>query len=105
MDENEVKEVEQNENVNTNTATSQEEKKLNTCGLLSFILSLVGLFIIAIPLGIASIILGIVGIVKFDKEKQKCKWMGIAGLCVGAFDVIAGIINVVASVATLTALF
>ena len=37
MDENEVK---QEENVSTNTTSSQEEKKLNICGLLSFIFSL-----------------------------------------------------------------
>ena len=42
----------------------------------------------SIPLGIASIVLGIIGIVKFNAEKQKFKWMGIVGLCVGAVDVI-----------------
>ncbi len=102
MDENEVKEVEQNENVNT---SSNEEKNLNVCGLLSFILSLVGLFILGLPLGIAAVVLGIVGIVKFDKEKQKYKWMGIVGLCVGAFDIVGVIINIITSVATLTSLF
>lgn len=102
MDENEVKEVEQNENVNT---SSNEEKSLNVCGLLSFILSLVGLFILGLPLGIAAVVLGIVGIVKFDREKQKYKWMGIVGLCVGAFDIVGVIINIITSVATLTSLF
>lgn len=103
MDENEVKGVNQEENVNTNSVN--EGKSLNICGLLSFIFSLLGLFVVAVPLGIAAVILGIIGIVKFNKEKQKYKWMGIVGLCVGTFDVVAGIINIVTSLAALTALF
>ena len=85
MDENEVK---QEENVSTNTTSSQEEKKLNICGLLSFIFSLVGLLILGLPLGIAAVVLGIVGIVKFNPDTQKCKWMAITGTAVGAVDVV-----------------
>ena len=84
MDENEVK---QEENVNTKT-TSQEEKKLNICGLLSFIFSLVGLLILGLPLGIAAVVLGIIGITKFDPTTQKYKWMAITGTAVGAADAI-----------------
>ena len=86
MDENEVKEVEQNEN--TNTTSSVGEKKLNICGLLSFIFSLVGLLILGLPLGTAAVVLGIIGIVKFNPETQKAKWMAITGLAVGAVDVV-----------------
>ena len=85
MDENEVK---QEENVSTNTTSSQEETKLNICGLLSFIFSLVGLLILGLPLGIAAVVLGIVGIVKFNPDTQKCKWMAITGTAVGAVDVV-----------------
>ncbi len=92
MDENEVK---QEENIETNTTnTTSEDKKINVCGLLSFIFSLVGLFIFGFPLGVASIILGIIGIIKFDKEKQKFKWMGIVGLCVGVFDIIGVLLSI-----------
>ncbi len=84
MDENEVK---QEENVNTKT-TSQEEKNLNICGLLSFIFSLVGLLILGLPLGIAAVVLGIIGITKFDPTTQKYKWMAITGTAVGAADAI-----------------
>ena len=84
MDENEVK---QDENLNTNETNSQE-KALNICGLLSFIFSLVGLIIFGLPLGIAALVLGIIGINKFDSEKQKCKWMAITGTAVGAVDVV-----------------
>ncbi len=97
MDENnEVNEVQQNEN--TNTGTLNEEKKLNICGLLSFIFSLVGLLILGLPLGIAAVILGIIGVVKFDSEKQKYKWMGIVGICVGALDAIFVLFSVIGTV-------
>ena len=85
MDENEVK---QEENVNTNTTTSKEDKKLNICALLSFIFSLVGLLILGLLLGIAAVVLGIIGINKFDPDTQKCKWMAITGTAVGAVDVV-----------------
>ncbi len=76
---------------NTNT-----EKKLNICALLSFIFSLVGLFVFGFPLGIAAIILGIIGIVKSNKEKQNFKWMAIVGLVLGSIDIIAILLSVVA---------
>lgn len=73
---------ENQENVQTN-----EPKNFNTCALLSFILSLVGLVIFGLPCGIASVILGIIGIATFKRETQKSKWMAIAGLCIGIVDV------------------
>lgn len=99
MDEDEVKKVEQSEAVNTDTVSS-EEKKLNVCGLLSFIFSLVGLFLYGLPLGIAAIVLGIIGIAKFDKEKQKHKWMAIVGLCIGIFDIL-GVVLLASMIAAL----
>ena len=85
---------EENEVIKENSTNS--EKQLNICALLSFIFSLVGLFVFGFPLGIAAIILGIIGIVKFDKEKQKFKWMAIVGLVLGAVDIIAILLSVVA---------
>ena len=84
MDENEVK---QEETINANTTNSIQEKSVNVCGLLSFIFSLIGLFILGYALGAASIVLGIIGIVRFDPKTQKSKWMAIAGLCVGVLDI------------------
>lgn len=80
MDENQ-------ENVQPN-----EQKKFNICALLSFILSLVGLIVAALPCGIASVILGIVGLVTFKPETQKGRWMAIAGLCIGLVDVAAALL-------------
>ena len=81
-------EEETKQNAETNSVQNQE-KKVNTCCLLSFIFSLVALFIFGIPLGIAAIVLGIIGIVKFKKDSEKFRWMGIVGLCLGLLDVIS----------------
>jgi len=83
---------EENEVIKENSTNS--EKQLNICALLSFIFSLVGLWAFGVPLGIAAVILGIVGIVKFDKEKQKFKWMAIVGLVLGVIDIIAVLLSV-----------
>ena len=93
MDENEVKKVEQNENINTNT-NSTKKKELNIFGLISFIFSIIGFVIGGIPIGIACVVLGIIGICTFEKSKQKYKWMGIAGLCIGIVDIIGGILSI-----------
>ena len=85
---------EENEVIKENSTNS--EKQLNICALLSFIFSLVGLFVFGFPLGIAAIILGIIGIVKSNKEKQNFKWMAIVGLVLGSIDIIAILLSVVA---------
>lgn len=81
-------EEETKQNAETNPVQKQE-KKVNTCCLLSFIFSLVALFIFGIPLGIAAIVLGIIGIAKFKNDSEKFRWMGIVGLCIGLLDVIS----------------
>ncbi len=81
-------EEETKQNAETNPVQNQE-KKVNTCCLLSFIFSLVALFIFGIPLGIAAIVLGIIGIAKFKNDSEKFRWMGIVGLCIGLLDVIS----------------
>ena len=68
--------------------TPNMEKKNNTLGLISFILSLVGLLVAGLPCGIAAVITGIIGLVKFNPETEKGKWMAIVGLVVGAIDVL-----------------
>lgn len=83
---------EENEVIKENSTNS--EKQLNICALLSFIFSLVGLWVFGVPLGIAAVILGIVGIVKSNKEKQKFKWMAIVGLVLGVIDIIAVLLSV-----------
>ena len=47
------------------------EKRFNNYALASFILSLVGLLVAGIPCGIAAFVTGILGLVKFNPEKEK----------------------------------
>ena len=68
--------------------TPNMPKKNNTPALISFILSLVGLLVAGLPCGIAAVITGIIGIVKFNPETEKGKGLAIAGLIVGILDVI-----------------
>ena len=69
-----------------------ENKKNNALALTSMILSLVGLIIFGLPCGIAAIITGIIGLVKFNPETEKGKGMAIAGIAVGAVDIVSVII-------------
>ena len=69
-------------------------KTMNPQALVSFILALVGLIILRIPCGIAAIVTGIFGLIKFDSEKQKNnKWMAIVGIIIGGLDVIIAIVT------------
>lgn len=61
-------------------------KELNVLGLVSMIIALVGIFIFGIPCGIASLILGIIGIATAGETKGK--GMAIAGTVVGAIDLV-----------------
>ena len=96
---NEPNEKKQNENPNeervyeaevvkkaSNTNAQNSEKKNNNFALASFICSMVGLLIFGIPCGIAAIVTGIIGLVKFDSVNEKNRWMAIVGLIVGIFD-------------------
>lgn len=70
-------------------------KKINLYCLFSLIFSLVSFFIGQGYLaGIAAIVLAIFGMIRFDKEKQKGKWMAKLGLCIGIFNIIYIIIVV-----------
>ncbi len=80
--------VYQAEVVNQNENTQNMQKINNSFALASFICSMVGLLIFGIPCGVAAIVTGILGLVKFDSEKEKNKWMAIVGLVVGIFDFI-----------------
>lgn len=88
MEEIDNKKVEETKNENVREAEVVENKKNNTQCLASFICSLIGLLIFGLPLGVAAVITGIIGITKFNSDTEKSKWMGIVGLCIGALDVI-----------------
>ena len=71
-----------------NNTNMPVRKQVNPMAVASIILSVVGLIIAGIPCGIAAVITGIIGLVKFDSEKQKLKWIAIIGIIIGAADVI-----------------
>ena len=73
-------------------------KKVNGSALASFIFSLVGLVIAGLPCGIVAIITGILGLVKFNKETEKFKWMAIVGIIVGVADVVLVTLNIILQV-------
>ena len=62
-------------------------KELNVLGLISMIIAIVGLFIFGIPCGVASLILGIIGIATAGDTKGK--GMAITGTIIGAIDLVA----------------
>ena len=61
-------------------------KELNVLGLISMIIAIIGLFIFGIPCGVASLILGIIGIATAGETRGK--GMAIAGTVVGAIDLV-----------------
>lgn len=62
------------------------KKELNICGLISMILGIISLFILPLWLGIASLVLGIVGICTTGENKGK--GMAIAGTAIGAASLV-----------------
>ena len=62
-------------------------RELNVLGLISLIIAIVGLFMFGIPCGVASLILGIIGIATAGETRGK--GMAIAGPVVGAIDLVA----------------
>ena len=78
-----------------NTQSGVTTKKVNTSGLISFIFSIVGLFFAGLPCGIVALITGITGLVKFNKETEKFKWMAIVGIVIGVADVVLVSLNII----------
>ena len=61
-------------------------KELNVLGLISMIIAIIGLFVFGIPCGIASLLLGIIGIATAGDTKGK--GMAVTGTVIGAFDLL-----------------
>ena len=83
----------------TQTAQTAGQRKQNAMALTSFIIALVGLLVAGLPCGIVAVVLGIVGLVKFDATKDKGKGFAIAGLVIGVIDVIAVVLNIIITAA------
>ncbi len=72
--------------ITNNTRASTE-----VLGILGFILSLIGLLIFGIPLGILAIVFGAISLTKIKKNPKRFKGKGfaIAGIIIGVIDVVA----------------
>ena len=71
---------------------NEAEKNYNGIAIASFICGLVGLFYYQIPCGIAALITGIIGLIKYNPEKEKGKWMSITGIVLGSLEILWGIL-------------
>lgn len=62
----------------------------NVFALSSFISGIIGYFLVILAplLGIASIILGVIGISSFDESMEKNKWMSVLGIIIGIFCIL-----------------
>ncbi len=74
--------------------TPEAELKFNGVAIASFVCGLVGIFYYQFPCGVAALITGIIGTVKFDKNKEKGKWMAIVGIILGAVEILFAILVV-----------
>lgn len=83
MEENKEPEVINNEE------NKDVKKKNNSFSVTSFVFSLVGLLVAGFPCGVAAVITGIMGLVKFKPEEEKGKGMAIAGIIIGIIDIVA----------------
>lgn len=70
-------------------------QKTNGMCIAGFIVSLVGMFSIPLISGIVGIILSIIGVKKVNISNEKGKGFGIAGIIVGAVNILVGIIIII----------
>ncbi len=68
--------------------TQNVPKNINVLGLVSFVVSLIGIIVAGLPCGIVATITGIIGLVKFNNQTEKGKWMAITGLIIGVLEVV-----------------
>lgn len=63
------------------------ESKTNVCGILSLVLGIIGMFIFPLWLGIASFVLGLVGISQVPKCNSG-RGISVAGVVLGAISIV-----------------
>ena len=78
----------ENQEMQTPNNTQNVAKKFNVLGMISFIASLVGILVAGLPCGIVATITGIIGLVKFNAQTEKGKWMAITGLVIGVLEIV-----------------
>ena len=71
-----------------------ENKKTNKKAMTSFILSLIGIFIFRIVLGIIALVKGNCALREFNPETETGDGFAQAGRIIGAIDIVLGVISV-----------
>jgi hypothetical protein len=73
-------------------STSNSSGESNGMAVAGFVLSLVGLIILAIPMGILAIIFSSIGLNAALNKGKRGKGLAIAGLIIGIIDLLVGLI-------------
>lgn len=81
---------------------TQSGLKFNGVAIASFVCAMVGILVNSMSLrfgcGVAALVTGIIGLVKFDKEKEKGIWMAITGIIVGSLEIIIVIFVIIVAI-------
>ena len=89
----------------TEIEKTSSKKKANLFCILGFVLSLVSLLIALYGIvAIAGLVLSIIGVVQTNKNGERLKGLGIAGICVAAGSLIYTIYTLIALATLLSAI-
>ena len=75
-------------------AQAAPAKKYSGKCISGFVMSLVGMLVVAIPCGIIGLVFSSLGMKEVETTAQKGKGLAIAGLVVSILDIVFGIVNV-----------
>ena len=88
------------EEIKTNTASENNTpdaitQKKNFCGkaIAGFVLSLVGVLVLALPCGIIGLVFSALGMSDVKRKSLRGNGLAIAGLVISIVDIVFGIVN------------
>ena len=85
-----------NNTIENNVSSAVNGKKTNGTAIASLVCSLIGILIMAIPLGIGSICFGAAALKHIKvSPNEKGKGLAIAGFVIGIIDVVFGMIGII----------
>ena len=85
-----------NNTIENNVSSAVNVRKTNGAAIASLVCSLIGIFIMAIPLGTGSICFGAAALKHMKVfPNEKGKGLAIAGIVIGIIDVVLGFVSIV----------